>query len=214
MYEGLLQQLERILHVTSSSDHLMDQLVDKVRDVETISQGYTLAPVNSTVDPPRFHQSSHSYTMQLAARSVLTPYMESVNALLQQTMPLTRSINLSALRGMYNVKSIPSSFSGCYDDVVASLHSHESLDCLVYKIRSNRREWFMRLLALEMMTLGHDSARRDYEALLGIVNDMMAVMERQTQAVLEKMTDLLNSDLCKCTNVWLRCINHRFFWGY
>lgn len=168
-----------------------------MRDVETISQGYTLAPVGAALDPPRFHQSSHTHAMQSAARAILTPYMESVNSLLQQTMPLTRSINLSALRGMYNVKSIPSSFGGCYDDAVASLHSHESLECLVYKIRSNRREWFMRLLALEMMTLGHDSARRDYESLLGIVNDMMAVMEQQTQLALEKMINLLSSDLCK-----------------
>ncbi|KAI8342371.1 hypothetical protein BC941DRAFT_412568 [Chlamydoabsidia padenii] len=174
----------------------MDQLVDKVREVETVSQGYILAPVNSVLEQPRFYQSSQTHAMQLAARRVLAPYMKSVHTLLRQTMPLTRTINLSALRGMYNVKSTSSiSLDTSYDDSVAYIHSHERLDCLVYMIRSNRREWFMRLLALEMMTLGHDSARKDYEALLGVVNEMLIVMEQQTKSVLDKMTDVLNSDL-------------------
>ncbi|KAI8081332.1 uncharacterized protein BX664DRAFT_340150 [Halteromyces radiatus] len=179
----------------------MDQLVDKIRDVETISQGYTLAPANSTLEQPRSHQSQQTIGMQSVARSVLVPYFKSITGLLQQSIPLTHPVNLSTLRGMYNIKALSSSSSPLdMDGIIDDLQDIEStcsgqLDYLVYMIRSRRREWFMHLLALEMMTLGHDSARQDYETLLETVERMMLEMEQQTSLTTKNTKKALLSDL-------------------
>ncbi|CAO3580557.1 unnamed protein product [Absidia cylindrospora] len=197
-YQRLLRHLQQIIDVAGVSDHLMDQLVDKIHDVETISQGYTLTPANSVLKQPRSHQSPQTIGMQSMARSILVPYFKSVTALLQKTSPLTHSANLSTLRGMYNVKALSSTsplVDEDDDESVAASICQEQLDYLVYMIRSTRREWFMRLLALEMMTLGHDSARRDYGTMLDVVEGTMLDMEHYTKLLTKKMKKAMASDL-------------------
>ncbi|ORZ00065.1 hypothetical protein BCR42DRAFT_429873, partial [Absidia repens] len=197
-YQRLLRHLQQIIDVAGVSDHLMDQLVDKIHDVETISQGYTLTPANSMLKQPRSHQSPQTIGMQSMARSILVPYFKSVTTLLQKTSPLTHSANLSTLRGMYNVKALSSTpplIDEDDDEGVSASICQEQLDYLVYMIRSTRREWFMRLLALEMMTLGHDSARRDYGTMLDVVEGTMLDMEHYTKLLTKKMKKAMTSDL-------------------
>ncbi|KAI8328236.1 hypothetical protein BC941DRAFT_477078 [Chlamydoabsidia padenii] len=189
-YQHLLQHLKQIIHDTGASDYLMDQVIDKIRDVETISQGYTLTPANSTLEQPRSHHSPQTRGMQLLARSILIPYYKSITSLLQELAPHTHSINLATLRGMYNVKAPLTD-----DDDDSTSMDEEQVDYLVYMIRTSRREWFMRLLALELMTLGHDSARRDYEMMLDRVERLMIDMEHQTKLVTRNMKKVMISDL-------------------
>lgn len=179
----------------------MDQLIGKIRDVETISQGYTLTPANSTLEQPRSHQSLQTLGMRHMARSILIPYYKSVTTLLKELKPLTHPSNLTTLRGMYNVKAFSALGENDIDYESASM-DQEQVDYLVYMIRASRREWFMRLLALEMMTLGHDSARRDYEAMLDKVERMMMDMEQQTKDVTRSMKRAMISDLCKSGTRW------------
>ncbi|SAM04125.1 hypothetical protein [Absidia glauca] len=193
-YGRLLDHLQQIIHDTGISDHLMDQLIGKIRDVETISQGYTLTPANSALEQPRSHQSPQTLGMRHMARSILIPYYKSVTTLLKELKPLTHPSNLTTLRGMYNVKAFSPLGEDDIDDESTSMDL-EQVDYLVYMIRASRREWFMRLLALEMMTLGHDSARRDYEVMLDIVERMMMDMEQQTKDVTRSMKRAMISDL-------------------
>lgn len=197
----MLQHSRKILHVTRLSDRLIDQLVDRIHDVETISQGHTLVPTNSALENPRSHLSPQTLRMQTMARSTLGPYLKSITSLLQMSIPLTHPVNFATLRGLYNAKELfsPSPLSGAGGDDKddTSPFDYEQVDCLVYMIRIRRQEWYLRLLALEMMTLGHDSARQDYEDLLGIVERMMVDMEQQTELVTENIKTALASDLCK-----------------
>ncbi|CAO3610178.1 unnamed protein product [Cunninghamella blakesleeana] len=199
LYGQMIIHLQQILHITVSNDQLTDQMMDKLINGNSIANGHSLSPPNHS--KLENHSSKQSIQIQFMLYTVLLTYFKSMNQLLCELKPLVHSFNLSSLYEMYNVEPISSSITDFQSNIDKNKdnkdyhHNMDQLDILIYTIYSYRRECFMHLLSLEIMTLGHDSARGDYENLLKKVETIMLEMKDVMVEFSLNMKNILNSKL-------------------
>ncbi|CAO3625882.1 unnamed protein product [Cunninghamella echinulata] len=198
LYGQMIIHLQQILHTTVMNDQLIDQIMNKLSNGNSIANGNSLSPPNSNLD---YVLSKQTNQIQSMLYQKLLTYFKSMNHLLSQLQPLVHSHNLSTLYDMYNVEPIsPTSMDFHLDQQQLQNDDNnnnmdQQLDTLIYMIYSYRRECFMHLLSLKIMTSGHDSARGDYESLLKRVETIMLEMKDRMTGLTFNMKNILNSKL-------------------
>src|SRR6185369_3272341 len=107
-------------------------------------------------------------TLQAILREAFMGYRRAI-------MTIQPEISQSHLTIMYNMYNIPSSVvdDDWNLDDVEDPTSLENLRLCFQKMHSKRRECLCHFLALDVMTPGRDSHRRDYEQHWAIVNDKL-----------------------------------------
>ncbi|KAI8072876.1 hypothetical protein BC940DRAFT_291836 [Gongronella butleri] len=198
VYAHLLHHLQSIVVNTQQSDAMLDQLTSHMRYVDMMAQGYSLFPGKTSLQAPPRHQSRLVDEWLAELHALLHPYAAFVAALLQQSKPLTHPTNLASLQDMYS-QTISSDLASIdSDDMENTVQSQplqlDHLELLIHAIHTRRRQWFMHLLALEIMTRGHDSARSDYDAKLAAVEHMMLDMRDKTAQLVFEIKTFLASD--------------------
>ncbi|KAL0083228.1 hypothetical protein F4703DRAFT_1929909 [Phycomyces blakesleeanus] len=165
LHRTALVKLCQIVDLFQNSDTSLLRLLDSIRQVDLISQGYTLASACSAPRPLREQPNNKPRQITEICREtseLLHALFEPLATCITQLQPLTHQANLLRLREMYNVEELPKNFVDTAD-IRKSVMPTDRLDHISYAVRCRRRETLMYLLALDIMTSGHDSERDDYE---------------------------------------------------
>ncbi|KAI9300011.1 hypothetical protein BJ944DRAFT_36323 [Cunninghamella echinulata] len=198
LYGQMIVHLQQILHTTVMNDQLIDQIMNKLINGNSIANGNSLSPPNSNLD---YVLSKQTNQIQSMLYQRLLIYFKSMIHLLSQLQPLVHSHNLSTLYDMYNVEPISSTSMDIHldqqqlQDNNTNNNINQQLDTLIYMIYSYRRECFMHLLSLKIMTSGHDSARGDYESLLKRVETIMLEMKDRMAGLTLNMKRMIDDNI-------------------
>ena len=174
-----------------------------IQEIELVSRGYRLSTPLSPIS--RIEQTSKSRRCtvlrnRLAAmlRRAFIVYEEAIIDLVDHV----NKNNLSRLYDMYNVRSVASlsSIGVVEEDNSNDGVSVERLRTLAQLMHAKRRECMMQLLALDIMSEGHDSIRRDYENGWRGVNTILTKLVNETKGFVTDIVDALQAELCK----WVR----------
>ncbi|ORX59519.1 hypothetical protein DM01DRAFT_168412 [Hesseltinella vesiculosa] len=167
-----------------------------MRYVDMMAQGYSLYPGKIALQPRSAPSSRLVQEWFATVHLFLQPYADFLDHLLAQSVPLTHPTSLNSLRDMYNStpSSSRSSLSSLEDINQTADCPLDQIDLLISTIHSRRRQWFMHLLALEIMTRGHDSARPDYDTKLNAVHAMMLDMRTHTEALARHLEHFISMD--------------------
>ncbi|KAI7862782.1 hypothetical protein BDF14DRAFT_1466307 [Spinellus fusiger] len=196
LHLNALDNLRQIISLFQSSDTLLLRLFESIRQVDLISQGYTLSSGFSPSHPRSSNTHASRQMIELRRETGILLYsmlglLESYNTLLK---PLVHTSNLTHLRGMYNVEEYPVQALKPNDLAQTSM-TLDQLDTISCSIRYKRRESLVHLLALDVMTSGHDSERMDYEQRWdSVINIMLELVEHYTQ-LNNKMSTTLEADI-------------------
>ncbi|KAI7860746.1 hypothetical protein BDC45DRAFT_492723 [Circinella umbellata] len=108
--------------------------------------------------------------------------------------PLSHGGNLSRFRDMYNINNNNTTHLMIFDDRIlkAAMDNTDELEHLIHTIHWKRRECVIHLLALDVMTLGHDSERVDYEqnweSVIEVMSELLNDYRRQTPLLHQHLT--------------------------
>lgn len=142
------------------------RIIDQSRQLNAIYQGDTLAPPSSlsSASSPTTPITASSSRRVADTRRALTHIFNSqwahwVSAL-RRLESFSHQDNLSRFRDMYNIISVAHQQNGSTEEQMHVIHW-------------KRRECLVHLLALDVMTLEHDSDRLDYESHWEVVIKVM-----------------------------------------
>lgn len=142
------------------------RIIDQSRQLNAIYQGDTLAPPNdiSSASSPTTPITASSSRRVADTRRALTHIFNSqwahwVSAL-RRLESFSHQGNLSRFRDMYNIIPVAHQQNGSTEEQMHVIHW-------------KRRECLVHLLALDVMTLEHDSDRLDYESHWEVVIKVM-----------------------------------------
>lgn len=178
-----------------------------IQEIELVSRGYRLSTPLSPIS--RIEQTAKSRRCvtlrnRLAAvlRRAFIVYEEAIIDLIEHV----NKSNLSRLYDMYNVRSIASlsavdRMDENESEATAAGTSLERLRALAQLMHAKRRECMMQLLALDIMSEGHDSVRRDYEKRWKAVNSVLATLAEETRKFVGDVVDALGNELCKSRQI-------------
>ncbi|KAI9257207.1 hypothetical protein BDA99DRAFT_515801 [Phascolomyces articulosus] len=204
-----LVRLRQLVAQCEQGDTALLRLVDQIRQLELISQGSTLAPPNhyrtrtitsssflsSTPTSSSSSSSRRAADMRRSTSHILHSQFRKFADALSNLEPLSHSGNLSRFRDMYNINN-NASFSPLlvFDDRIlkAAMDNTDELEHLMHTIHWKRRECVIHLLALDVMTLGHDSERVDYEqnweSVIEVISELVADYRRHNPLLHEHLT--------------------------
>ncbi|KAI9491791.1 hypothetical protein BDB00DRAFT_472857 [Zychaea mexicana] len=134
--------------------------------------------------------------MRRATCHILHSQFRKVSDALSNLEPLSHGGNLSRFRDMYNINVISQQQQQflVFDDrmLKAAMENTDELEHLMHTIHWKRRECVIHLLALDVMTLGHDSERMDYEqnweSVIEVISELAADYRRHTPLLHEHLT--------------------------
>ncbi|KAF7721439.1 hypothetical protein EC973_004684 [Apophysomyces ossiformis] len=195
-----LETLRKIVSLCQTNDAAIARVIDKLRELELVSQGSTLAPPESS------SYASHSSKRHVLSRKVLETQrtMRNVSRLqfqqfvtaIQRIQPHVHHHNFSRLCDMYNVETFTTQQLDVEKIVKSTQYTITQLDQLTSAVRLKRRECLMRMLALDIMTTGHDSERMDYERNWEDVISIMSDLILHHRDCTQQISDILNSENC------------------
>ncbi|KAG0177299.1 hypothetical protein DFQ29_004991 [Apophysomyces sp. BC1021] len=192
-----LDNLRQLVSLCQTNDTAVARLIDKLRQFELISQGCTLAPPESSYSCRSREQpmlSRKTLDIRRTVRSILHVQFRQFISFIGKIQPLIHQNNLSRLCDMYSVETFPSQSLDVDKIIKPSQCTTTQLDQLTNATRLKRRECLMQMLALDIMTTGHDSERADYErnweGVIKIMSDLIAQYRECTQQI----CDILSSE--------------------
>ncbi|KAG2218957.1 hypothetical protein INT45_004649 [Circinella minor] len=200
LYHTALTRLQTLMEQCETLDSKVHRTLITIQEIELVSRGYRLSTPLSPIS--RIEQTSKSRRCtvlrnRLAAmlRRAFIVYEEAIIDLVDHV----NKNNLSRLYDMYNVRSVASLSS---IDVVEEDNSNdgvsvERLRTLAQLMHAKRRECMMQLLALDIMSEGHDSIRRDYENNWKRVNAILTKLVDETKGFVTDIMDALQAELYK-----------------
>ncbi|KAI7885363.1 hypothetical protein K492DRAFT_171877 [Lichtheimia hyalospora FSU 10163] len=160
---GLLRDL---VIECEKSDVMVMRIIDQSRQLNAIYQGDTLAPPDdiSSASSPTTPITASSSRRVADTRRALTHIFNSQWAhwlsALRRLESFSHQGNLSRFRDMYNIIPVAHQQNGSTEEQMHVIHW-------------KRRECLVHLLALDVMTLEHDSDRLDYESHWEVVIKVM-----------------------------------------
>ncbi|KAI8391557.1 uncharacterized protein BYT42DRAFT_597049 [Radiomyces spectabilis] len=199
IHSKALHEIHEIFSLSQRCDPIVIRLLDKIRKIQLISQGYTLAPPGL---PPRLATITSQQSSRQTAHMVkmldelLRPHYQKTVSFLAQIHPLTDQRSITRLKDMYNLEDSPSSLRDVSPEnaTLSSVVTLDDLDHISHAIRWKRREFVMHFLALDIMTTGHDSERRDYEKNWNRVIQIMTNIKREFKQYLGDLQTLLTTE--------------------
>ncbi|KAI8145679.1 hypothetical protein BJV82DRAFT_601864 [Fennellomyces sp. T-0311] len=198
IHQAALAQLRQFVAQCEQNDTASLRLIDQIRQMDAISQGSTLAPpsMTGTVAPPA--SSRLAADTRRATCQILHSQFRKFSDALSNLESLSHRGNLSRFREMYNINAVPSQMLRFDDRMLrAAIDTTDELEHLMHTIHWKRRECVIHLLALDVMTLGHDSERVDYEqiweSVIEVISELVADYRRHIPALHEHLT---SSSLC------------------
>ncbi|KAI9488274.1 Mysoin-binding motif of peroxisomes-domain-containing protein [Zychaea mexicana] len=198
LYQTALNRLQTLMEQSETLDSKVHRTLITIQEIELVSRGYRLSTPLSPIS--RIEQSSKSRRCtalrnHLAAmlRRAFIVYEEAIIDLIDHV----NKNNLSHLYDMYNVRSVASLSSIDRIEEDENGVSVERLRALAQLMHAKRRECMMQLLALDIMSEGHDSVRRDYEAGWRGVNTVLTMLVDETKVFVKDIMDALQTELYK-----------------
>lgn len=165
-----------------------------IQEIELVSRGYRLSMPLSPVS--RIEQTSKARRC-IALRSRLSSILRRAFIIYEEAIiDLVGHVDkngVSRLYDMYNVRSVASLSAVEHDDET----SLEFLRALAQLMHTKRRECMMQFLALNIVSEGHDSVRRDYESSWRAVTTVLGNVETETISFVNQILDALDTELCK-----------------
>ncbi|KAI9313140.1 hypothetical protein BX666DRAFT_1979976 [Dichotomocladium elegans] len=190
IYATALDLLNSLIRTSEKNDLAMTRLLDQIAHLDAIHQGATLAPATAVANST----SSSSPRCVQEIRRVMTDVMASQwsqwSFALHTLQLYSHQANIQRFCDMYGILTTQP-----WDQQL-------SLEEQLHIIHLKRRECLVHLLALDVMTLEHDSERRDYEShwqvVLKIIKDLIDNYEKHISTLKEHL--FISSDLFEGTN--------------
>ncbi|KAI8143223.1 Mysoin-binding motif of peroxisomes-domain-containing protein [Fennellomyces sp. T-0311] len=198
LYNTALSRLQTMMEQSERLDSKVHRTLITIQEIELVSRGYRLSTPLSPIS--RIEQSTKSRRCNVLRnrlagmlRRAFIVYEEGIIDLIDHV----NKNNLSRLYEMYNVRSVASLSSIDKIEEDSSGVSLERLRALAQLMHAKRRECMMQFLALDIMSEGHDSIRRDYEAGWKGVNTVLRMLEDETKSFVNDIMDALQTELYK-----------------
>ncbi|CAG8456060.1 7090_t:CDS:2 [Ambispora gerdemannii] len=171
LHDSALHLVQVLVYNCQTFDLKVNKALIMIQEIELVSRGYRLSMPLSPIT--RIEQSSKTRRC-IALRDTLHAILrEAFMGYRRAIMTIQPEISQASLNIMYNMYNIPSSVKedDWNMDDVEDPTSLENLRLCFQKMHSKRRECLCHLLALDVMTSGRDSDRRDYEQHWAAVNE-------------------------------------------
>lgn len=188
-----LDLLRQVVAQCEKNDLLMNNVLDHVRQLELVLQGTTLAPPATMQSYPA-HSSSSSRRANEIKRTVcreLCKQFEKFSSVVEHLNRLSNQANLVRFRDMYNVEELSRI------DVRSAKNATDELEHLAIIVYWKRRECMIHLLALDVITVGHDSERADYVQRWEAVLEILSSIFEECKHNIEMLNDILGSSARK-----------------
>ncbi|ORY95755.1 Mysoin-binding motif of peroxisomes-domain-containing protein [Syncephalastrum racemosum] len=194
LYHTALSRLQSLMENSETLDSKVHRALITIQEIELVSRGYRLSMPLSPVS--RIEQTSKARRC-IALRSRLSSILRRAFIIYEEAIiDLVGHVDkngVSRLYDMYNVRSVASLSAVEHDDET----SLEFLRALAQLMHTKRRECMMQFLALNIVSEGHDSVRRDYESSWRAVTTVLANLETETISFVNQILDALDTELYK-----------------
>ncbi|CAG8753514.1 11902_t:CDS:10, partial [Racocetra persica] len=161
---------ERLVYNCQNFDIKLNKALIMIQEIELVSRGYRLSMPLSPIS--RIEQSSKNRRCSMLREIVhnilqeaFISYQDAIVAMSSESL----KENLAIMYNMYNI--IPCLESDEWNSKEEDVLSLENLKQCFQKVHTKRRELLCHFLALDVMTPGRDSGRRDYEHHWATVNE-------------------------------------------
>ncbi|CAG8446885.1 2223_t:CDS:10 [Ambispora leptoticha] len=171
LHDSALHLVQVLVYNCQTFDLKVNKALIMIQEIELVSRGYRLSMPLSPIT--RIEQSSKTRRCIALRDTIHAVLREAFMGYRRAIMTIQPEISQASLNIMYNMYNIPSSVKedDWNMDDVEDPTSLENLRLCFQKMHSKRRECLCHLLALDVMTSGRDSNRRDYEQHWTIVNE-------------------------------------------
>ncbi|RUS28030.1 Mysoin-binding motif of peroxisomes-domain-containing protein, partial [Jimgerdemannia flammicorona] len=197
----------KILHNFVHQSQLLDSKINKtlimIQEIELVSRGYRLSTPLSPIS--RIEQSSKSRRclhLRRTLATLLRTGFATYDLAISHLQPQIDRANLQKLYGMYNIHPIAASSveetntaASDREDEESDYTALEHLRRLAQLMHWKRRECLTQLMALEVMTEGHDSVRFDYERRWREVNAELRKLVESTREMVNQVAEALDVEL-------------------
>ncbi|CAG8553195.1 8393_t:CDS:2 [Funneliformis mosseae] len=195
LYNSALHYMEALVYNCQALDLKMNKALIMIQEIELVSRGYRLSMPLSPIS--RIEQNSKNRRCLALRETVYNILQEAFltyrNAIVVMQPEISKH-NLNIMYNMYNI--IPSNED---DEWIMEeendMHSLEILKLCFQKMHAKRRECLCHFLALDVMTPGRDSHRRDYESHWAAVNNHLNNLSIVTGLFLERVIVASASEL-------------------
>src|SRR5438067_1385547 len=168
LYKLALYYIKVLVYNCQTLDLKINKALIMIQEIELISRGYRLSMPLSPIT--RIEQNSKNrrcLALRKIVYDILKNALDSYKNSIKDLQPVVSQNNLTIMYNMYNINSCSENEIEEEDDddeqVENDKLSLENLKQCFQKMHSKRRECLCHLLALDVMTTGRDSNRRDYE---------------------------------------------------
>ncbi|CAG8518876.1 15086_t:CDS:2 [Rhizophagus irregularis] len=195
LYDSALHYMETLVYNCQNLDLKINKALIMIQEIELVSRGYRLSMPLSPIS--RIEQNSNNRRCLALRETVYNILQEAFltyhNAIVVMK-PEISNHNLNIMYNMYNI--VP-----CNEDdewikeEENDTHSLENLKLCFQKMHTKRRECLCHFLALDVMTPGRDSHRRDYESHWAAVNNHLNNLSVVTGLFLDRVIVASASEL-------------------
>ncbi|CAG8503237.1 3940_t:CDS:2 [Acaulospora morrowiae] len=197
LHNSALHFLETLVYNCQTFDLKVNKALIMIQEIELVSRGYRLSMPLSPIS--RIEQSSKDRRCNALREAIynilqeaFTSYCEAIVAM----QPEISKINLDIMYNMYNITPCPDTEGDEWNvDDEKEKYSLEYLKQIFQRMHSKRRECLCHFLALDVMTPGRDSHRRDYEYHWAAVNGHLDEIGVITSEYLNRVNVALASEL-------------------
>ncbi|RIA97445.1 Mysoin-binding motif of peroxisomes-domain-containing protein [Glomus cerebriforme] len=194
LYNSALHYMEALVYNCQNLDLKINKALIMIQEIELVSRGYRLSMPLSPVS--RIEQNSNNRRCLALRETVYNILQEAFltyrNAIVVMK-PEISNHNLNIMYNMYNI--VPCNEDDEWIMEENDTHSLENLKLCFQKMHTKRRECLCHFLALDVMTPGRDSHRRDYESHWAAVNNHLNNLSVVTGLFLDRVIVASASEL-------------------
>ncbi|KAF0410560.1 Mysoin-binding motif of peroxisomes-domain-containing protein [Gigaspora margarita] len=186
LYKSALYYVEKLVYNCQNFDIKLNKALIMIQEIELVSRGYRLSMPLSPIS--RIEQSSKNRRCGMLREIVYSILQEAFMSYRDAMIAMSSEIlkeNLAIMYNMYNI--IPRPEGDEWDLKEEDILALEHLKHCFQKVHTKRRELLCHFLALDVMTPGRDSGRRDYEHHWATVNEYLDNLGTITGLYLDKI---------------------------
>ncbi|CAG8495420.1 8360_t:CDS:2 [Dentiscutata erythropus] len=186
LYKSALYYLEKLVYNCQIFDIKLNKALIMIQEIELVSRGYRLSMPLSPIS--RIEQTSKNRRCGMLREIVYNILQEAFISYHDAMIAMNSEIlkeNLAIMYNMYNI--IPRPEGDEWDSKEEDILALEHLKHCFQKVHTKRRELLCHFLALDVMTPGRDSGRRDYEHHWATVNEHLDNLGTITGLYLDKI---------------------------